>query len=249
MTDRCFIDESAAAVVVRKLPAAIFENPVIAAALAHRVEPAGGGWAMTGSKICCDCKRPNLDQIAVIQCAVDLERRIVVDSLKLRASVGRKRRLWRCLSAGRSWGSGRWIHTARSAARALHVRDFRKARHDLCAALALEVGGATGLIAMVVIQQDCFDVRQLETELLDIFFDVLLATFEAGTEENVTLRRCQKVRLAVRHADEIKIPHNLERFCRRGKRSNLLSYLKGEFRQLEPSSSIGCRERRLGVVF
>ena len=71
------------------------------------------------------------------------------------------------------------------------------------APLLLLIGRTAGLIAVVVIQQNRFDVSKLKAELLDILFDVLLTALETGTEENVTLGRGQEVGFPVRYSDKV----------------------------------------------
>ena len=105
-----------------------------------------------------------------------------------------------------------------------------------------------GLIAVIVIDQDGFDVRHFEAHAFDVLLHGFGGVCGTRAHHDVTLRRGQKENFSIGVADEIKVPDDLEWLRRAGQIRDLPSdfqRLRGQF--FSDSGLFGC-EWRIGCV-
>ena len=67
-------------------------------------------------------------------------------------------------------------------------RNLSKARHDGRPGLFLEVRRCAGLVAMIVVQQNDFDVGQFESKLFNVLLDGFRCDRITRAEHDVALR-------------------------------------------------------------
>src|SRR5207248_5372011 len=130
-----------------------------------------------------DLQRADLHDLAIVECAIDRHGWIAWPAAATRV---------------------RWPERTLRVDAALQVRHFREAGHHRRAGAPLQLDGSAGLIDVAVIQEDRLDVGHLEAERFDVLLSAIDRRLEARAHQDVPLRRCQEVALAVCRAEDRK---------------------------------------------